>query len=73
MSRLPTQSDFERSAIPIFGPGIKDHETPPPPKLDIIPPSAGAPVNVLILLHGLGDTKAPFAQLGTPSPLPWAQ
>lgn len=32
--------------------------------LDIVPPSADATVNILILLHGLGDTNASFTQLG---------
>ncbi|RDW84517.1 alpha hydrolase-4 [Coleophoma cylindrospora] len=31
---------------------------------EIIPPPSGAAVNILILLHGLGDTKDSFARLG---------
>ncbi|KUJ17830.1 alpha/beta-hydrolase [Mollisia scopiformis] len=38
--------------------------------LDIIPPSTGSPINILILLHGLGDTQASFAQLGKNLNLP---
>jgi predicted esterase len=38
--------------------------------LDIIPPSTGSPVNILILLHGLGDTQISFAQLGKNLNLP---
>jgi predicted esterase len=38
--------------------------------VDIIPPSSGTPVNVLILLHGLGDTQVSFAQLGKNLNLP---
>jgi hypothetical protein len=48
----------------------------PPPRLptlddiprnivcDIVPPTDGKPTNVLILLHGLGDTKEGFTKLG---------
>jgi predicted esterase len=32
--------------------------------LDIVPPSSGSAVNILILLHGLGDTNASFITLG---------
>jgi predicted esterase len=38
--------------------------------LDIIPPSSGQPVNVLILLHGLGDTNKSFTSLGKNLNLP---
>jgi predicted esterase len=38
--------------------------------LTIIPPSSGHPLNVLILLHGLGDTNKSFAQLGKNLNLP---
>ncbi|MCJ1464861.1 hypothetical protein MMC07_003476 [Pseudocyphellaria aurata] len=40
--------------------------------LDVIPPPASFPrlANVLILLHGLGDTKAPFSRLGRQLNLP---
>ena len=40
--------------------------------LDIIPPSSGPPVNILILLHGLGDSNKSFTLLGKllPPPLP---
>ncbi|RDL38660.1 uncharacterized protein BP5553_03000 [Venustampulla echinocandica] len=38
--------------------------------VDIIPPPSGSPVNVLLLLHGLGDTNKPFAQLGKNLNLP---
>jgi hypothetical protein len=31
---------------------------------DIVPSKDGKPTNALILLHGLGDTKEGFTQLG---------
>ncbi|KAF1346081.1 Alpha/Beta hydrolase protein [Delphinella strobiligena] len=34
------------------------------------PPSSQKPTNVLILFHGMGDTHAPFANLGTQMNLP---
>ena len=53
-SRLPKSSDFPAH---IF--------------LDVIPPPASQkPVNVLILFHGLGDTKASFTTLGKQLALP---
>ncbi|KAG4443967.1 hypothetical protein IFR05_000607 [Cadophora sp. M221] len=53
-SRLPTKSDF-----------------PPSLTLDIIPPSSGSnPVNILILLHGLGDTQTSFTSLAKNLNLP---
>ena len=53
--RLPTLSDFPSSL-----------------KITIIPPPASAPQlsNVLILLHGLGDTLASFTNLGQQLALP---
>ena len=52
--RLPTCSDF-----------------PPHLSLDIIPPPAShKPVNVLLLFHGLGDTKASFTNFGKQIALP---
>jgi predicted esterase len=38
--------------------------------LDIIPPSSGQAINILILLHGLGDTNKSFSQLGKNLNLP---
>jgi predicted esterase len=38
--------------------------------LDIIPPSSGQPINILILLHGLGDTNKSFSQLAKNLNLP---
>ncbi|KAH7412479.1 Phospholipase/carboxylesterase/thioesterase [Cadophora sp. MPI-SDFR-AT-0126] len=38
--------------------------------LDIIPPPSGNSVNVLILLHGLGDTQSSFSTLGKNLNLP---
>ncbi|MCJ1341054.1 hypothetical protein MMC09_006350 [Bachmanniomyces sp. S44760] len=53
-SRVPTSSDF-----------------PPYLHLSIIPPPASqTPVNILILLHGLGDTNLPFKTLATQLSLP---
>lgn len=53
--RLPTPTDF-----------------PPNTSLTIIPPSSSqTPVNVLLLLHGLGDTHHAFASLGRSLNLPY--
>jgi predicted esterase len=38
--------------------------------LDIISPTTGSPVNVLVLLHGLGDTQTPFTTLSRQLNLP---
>jgi predicted esterase len=43
--------------------------TPSTPLTDIAP-SSQAPTNVLVLLHGLGDTNAPFKTLGQQMNLP---
>src|ERR1700753_109431 len=43
---------------------------PPSLVVDIIPPSSGQPINILILLHGLGDTNKSFSQLGRNLNLP---
>lgn len=54
MPRQPENSDFQ-----------------PHLQLSIVPPPAGQrPVNVLILLHGLGDTKESFTQLARQLALP---
>ncbi|EME82276.1 uncharacterized protein MYCFIDRAFT_138808 [Pseudocercospora fijiensis CIRAD86] len=54
MSRLPTAADF-----------------PPKLKLSIVPPpNNDPPTNILVLLHGLGDTHASFANLGKQMNLP---
>jgi predicted esterase len=55
LPRLPTKSDF-----------------PPSIHLDIItPPYNHTPLNILLLLHGLGDTETPFATLGRALNLPY--
>jgi predicted esterase len=52
--RLPARADFASNLV-----------------LSIAPPPAGqAPVNVLVLLHGIGDTNAPFTDLGKQLSLP---
>jgi predicted esterase len=52
---LPVKSDF-----------------PPSIHLDIIPsPNSHPPLNILILLHGLGDAETPFASLGRTLNLPY--
>ncbi|KIN01646.1 hypothetical protein OIDMADRAFT_40915 [Oidiodendron maius Zn] len=38
--------------------------------LDVVPPSKGLPLNVLLLFHGLGDTNASFTLLGRNLNLP---
>jgi predicted esterase len=38
--------------------------------IEVIPPSTGQPVNILILLHGLGDTNKSFTSLGKNLNLP---
>jgi predicted esterase len=54
-ARLPTKSDF-----------------PPSIHLDIItPPKEDPPLNILLILHGLGDTETPFATLGRALNLPY--
>lgn len=53
--RLPTTSDFP--------PALKLTITPPPP-------SSPQTTNVLVLLHGLGDTPEPFTRLGEKLNLP---
>lgn len=53
--RLPTPADFP--------PSIQLTITPPPS-------SSPRPTNILILLHGLGDTLKPFTQLGKQLSLP---
>ncbi|CAF9936621.1 MAG: hypothetical protein HETSPECPRED_010391 [Heterodermia speciosa] len=53
-SRLPTPTDFPSPFILSI--------TPPPPSQQ--------PVNILLLLHGLGDTNASFTTLGTQLALP---
>ncbi|KAF9737098.1 hypothetical protein PMIN04_003769 [Paraphaeosphaeria minitans] len=52
--RLPTQADFPSSVI-----------------LSVTPPPPSQPAtNILILLHGLGDTHEPFTKLATQLNLP---
>lgn len=53
--RMPQSSDFP--------PTIKLSITPPPP-------SSSRPTNILILLHGLGDSHTAFTQLGKQFALP---
>ena len=55
MPTLPKQADFPASLV-----------------LSIVPPPASSPLttNVLILLHGLGDTSASFTNLGKQLALP---
>jgi predicted esterase len=62
-SRSLHRDTAPRSKMPPRLPAPADF--PPHLILDIIPPSTGAPVNVLILFHGLGDTKSSFSSLGT--------
>jgi predicted esterase len=38
--------------------------------IDIIPPSSAQAINILVLLHGLGDTNKSFSQLGKNLNLP---
>ncbi|KAH8805794.1 phospholipase/Carboxylesterase superfamily protein [Xylogone sp. PMI_703] len=53
--RLPQKSDFPSSLTLSITP----------------PPKSQQPVNILLLLHGLGDTEAPFTKLGTSLVLPY--
>ena len=55
LPRLPTKSDFPSNLT-----------------IDIIPPSSATqkPVNILILLHGLGDIQIPFTRLASQLKLP---
>jgi len=43
---------------------------PSPLVLDIVPPQTGSPINILILLHGLGDTQTAFTRLAQNLNLP---
>ncbi|KAI9775421.1 MAG: hypothetical protein M1839_001116 [Geoglossum umbratile] len=52
--RLPTKSDFPSSVIFSITP----------------PPDSQPPTNVLVLLHGFGDTHVPFSSLGKSLALP---
>ncbi|TKX26782.1 phospholipase/carboxylesterase-like protein [Elsinoe australis] len=52
--RLPTTGDFPSSLTLTITPA----------------PSGQPPTNILVLLHGLGDSHVPFAQLGTQLNLP---
>ena len=54
-ARIPIQADFPKSLTLSI--------TPPPS-------SSPRPTNILILLHGLGDTNAPFTNLGSQLSLP---
>ncbi|KAI9843420.1 MAG: hypothetical protein M1837_006446 [Sclerophora amabilis] len=54
--RLPTASDFPSN--------LQITIVPPPPAPSTPAASQPSPTNVLILLHGLGDTNIPFASLG---------
>ena len=55
LPRVPTKSDFPSSI-----------------QLEIIPPPKDqVPLNILLLLHGLGDTEKPFATLGRQLNLPY--
>lgn len=52
--RLPSKADFPTNLT-----------------VDIIPPTAPQkPVNILVLLHGLGDTQVPFTRLASQLQLP---
>lgn len=57
-TRTPTKSDFPSSLTLTLTP-------PPPPQSQSRPPP-----NILLLLHGLGDTYGPFTNLGTSLALP---
>ena len=52
--RLPTTSDFPSNQVLSITP----------------PPASQKPVNVLVLLHGLGDTNESFSNLGKQLSLP---
>lgn len=67
--RLPKKSDFS-SAVTL---SITPRQCHPDELLslaDRTAPSSQQPTNVLILLHGLGDTKASFTKLGEQLSLP---
>ncbi|KAL4787808.1 Alpha/Beta hydrolase protein [Aspergillus varians] len=64
-TRPPTTSDFRSSLTFTL--------TPPPPSPQPQPQSQSqtrTPPNILLLLHGIGDTHTPFTNLGTSLALP---
>jgi predicted esterase len=74
--RLPTKSDFASAitlSITARKSGCRLHGDSPATAaqpLTLIAPSTHQPTNVLILLHGLGDTNTSFTKLGQQLNLP---
>jgi predicted esterase len=68
--RLPTKADFPSSVTLSITPRKSQSPVSRLPPLICAAPSSQAPTNVLILLHGLGDTNASFTKLGEQLNLP---
>jgi predicted esterase len=68
--RLPTKADFESSVTLSITPGTFYPQKPQSSSLTRTAPSSQSPANILILLHGLGDTNASFKKLGQQLNLP---
>ena len=68
--RLPTKADFPSSATLSITPRMSHLAVLLLLLLTFAAPSSQPPTNILILLHGLGDTNAPFTKLGEQLNLP---
>ncbi|KAJ4346899.1 uncharacterized protein N0V89_010832 [Didymosphaeria variabile] len=68
--RLPTAADFPPSVTLTITPRTPHPNCPTGPQLTSTAPSSQPPTNVLILLHGLGDTHDAFTRLGAQLNLP---
>lgn len=68
--RLPTKADFPLSATLSITPRMSHLAVLLLLLLTFAAPSSQPPTNILILLHGLGDTNAPFTKLGEQLNLP---
>ena len=68
--RLPTKADFPSSVTLSITPRTSQSPESLLPSLTRPAPASQPPTNVLILLHGLGDTNASFTKLGEQLNLP---
>ncbi len=68
--RLPTKDDFPSSVTLTITPRMSPSSLSLGPPLTCAAPSSQPPTNILILLHGLGDTNASFTKLGEQLNLP---
>jgi predicted esterase len=69
--RLPTKPDFPSEVTLDIIPRLcSSHASLPASSLTCAAPTSHPPTNILILLHGLGDTNASFTKLGQQFNLP---